>query len=188
MAEPDSDAAGEVELHRRTSADEADNNDRILPPVSEGEKLDRGAVKPEQHFTKPPPRFTEASLVKRLEELAIRTAPIADELRELTKDGEFVDEQKESGFGATPPETARYIDGVKCRDLVPKLEVVARLPLEGWRFKADPKGVGTAKGFYKPDFPSDDLTSIRISEFWDTQGYKKQGDTHGDSSQSFNNW
>ncbi len=53
------------------SADEADNNDRIVPPVSEGEKLDRGAVKPEQHFTKPPPRFTEASLVKRLEELGI---------------------------------------------------------------------------------------------------------------------
>ncbi|HCN07833.1 MAG TPA: hypothetical protein DIT01_07850 [Lentisphaeria bacterium] len=119
---------------------------------------------------------TKNHLVKRLEELGIRTAPIADELRELTKDGEFVDEQKESGFGATPPKTARYIDGAKCRDLVPKLEVVARLPLEGWRFKADPKGIGTAKGFYKPDFPSDDLTSIRISEFWDTQGYKNLGE------------
>jgi DNA topoisomerase I len=53
------------------SADEPESNDRILPPMSEGDKLDRGAVKPEQHFTKPPPRFTEASLVKRLEELGI---------------------------------------------------------------------------------------------------------------------
>jgi len=53
------------------SAEDPENNDRILPPVSEGDGLDRGAVKPEQHFTKPPPRFTEASLVKRLEELGI---------------------------------------------------------------------------------------------------------------------
>ena len=53
------------------SADEAESNDRILPPVTEGDALDRRAVKPEQHFTKPPPRFTEASLVKRLEELGI---------------------------------------------------------------------------------------------------------------------
>ena len=119
---------------------------------------------------------TKNHLVDRLRELGRRTAPIADELRELTRAGEFTDEPKESGFGATPPETARYIDGVKCRELVPKLGMVARLPLGGWRFKADPKGVGTAQGFYKPGFPSDDLPFIRISEFWDTQGYKNLGE------------
>ena len=47
------------------------DGDRILPPMTEGERLTLGEVKPEQHFTQPPPRFTEASLVKRLEQLGI---------------------------------------------------------------------------------------------------------------------
>jgi DNA topoisomerase-1 len=42
-----------------------------LPPMREGEALVRGKVVPSQHFTQPPPRYTEASLVKKLEELGI---------------------------------------------------------------------------------------------------------------------
>lgn len=42
-----------------------------LPPLSEGEILALLGVRPEQHFTQPPPRFTEASLVKELEEKGI---------------------------------------------------------------------------------------------------------------------
>ena len=55
------------------SRDDADDEkgDRILPAVSENDRMATGEIKPEQHFTKPPPRFTEASLVKRLEELGI---------------------------------------------------------------------------------------------------------------------
>ncbi len=48
-----------------------DDRERVLPDVERGERLDRVSVTPEQHFTQPPPRFTEASLVKRLEELGI---------------------------------------------------------------------------------------------------------------------
>ena len=55
---------------RDESADEDDEN-RVLPQMDEGEPVATGGVRPEQHFTKPPPRFTEASLVKRLEELGI---------------------------------------------------------------------------------------------------------------------
>ena len=43
----------------------------MLPNVNEGDQLPRTAVEPAQHFTEPPPRFTEATLVKRLEELGI---------------------------------------------------------------------------------------------------------------------
>jgi DNA topoisomerase-1 len=47
------------------------DDDRILPSMSEGEVLERKETTPDQHFTQPPPRFSEASLVKRLEELGI---------------------------------------------------------------------------------------------------------------------
>ncbi len=39
-----------------------------LPELNEGERLDRRAIEPKQHFTEPPPRFTEATLVKSLED------------------------------------------------------------------------------------------------------------------------
>ena len=63
---------GFLRLYEEGRDDAAESgNERILPPMSEGESLDRGKTDPEQHFTKPPPRYTEASLVRRLEELGI---------------------------------------------------------------------------------------------------------------------
>ncbi|MEQ8823350.1 MAG: type I DNA topoisomerase [Filomicrobium sp.] len=50
---------------------EDDDNSRILPPLEEGQKLADKSVDTNQHFTQPPPRFTEATLVKRMEELGI---------------------------------------------------------------------------------------------------------------------
>ncbi len=49
----------------------SDDEDKRLPVVNEGEALSLGDVNADQHFTEPPPRFSEASLVKRLEELGI---------------------------------------------------------------------------------------------------------------------
>ncbi|MBZ5606051.1 MAG: type I DNA topoisomerase [Acidobacteriia bacterium] len=46
---------------------EDDDEERKLPAVSEGETLKFRAIEPEQHFTEPPPRFNEATLVKELE-------------------------------------------------------------------------------------------------------------------------
>ena len=46
-------------------------SDNIIPAVSKGEILELNNVNPEQHFTVPPPRYSEASLVKKLEELGI---------------------------------------------------------------------------------------------------------------------
>jgi DNA topoisomerase-1 len=43
----------------------------LLPPMAPGDPLRRGEIMPQQHFTEPPPRFTEASLVRQLEELGI---------------------------------------------------------------------------------------------------------------------
>src|SRR6266850_182425 len=52
------------------SAEDEEGNS-ILPDVAQDEALDRREVLPEQHFTEPPPRYSEASLVKKLEELGI---------------------------------------------------------------------------------------------------------------------
>src|SRR3546814_20812034 len=52
-------------------ADAADEDSKRLPRLREGDKPAKKGVDAEQHFTQPPPRFSEASLVKRLEELGI---------------------------------------------------------------------------------------------------------------------
>lgn len=51
--------------------DKGDDDSKILPVMNEKESLETLDVRADQHFTEPPPRFTEASLVKRLEELGI---------------------------------------------------------------------------------------------------------------------
>src|SRR6266700_3394386 len=55
----------------RDDAAEEEGEGRRLPNMRERERLARGAVDPAQHFTQPPPRYSEASLVKKLEELGI---------------------------------------------------------------------------------------------------------------------
>lgn len=49
------------------SADETSEEDKLLPSLKEGDALKTIAIMPKQHFTQPPPRYTEASLVKELE-------------------------------------------------------------------------------------------------------------------------
>lgn len=48
-----------------------EDSDRLLPPLEEGQRAAVSDVRPNQHFTQPPPRYSEASLVKKLEELGI---------------------------------------------------------------------------------------------------------------------
>ena len=63
---------GFLKLYQESKDDSDDDDEnRILPNVTVGEAVDKGEITPEQHFTTPPPRFTEASLVKKLEELGI---------------------------------------------------------------------------------------------------------------------
>ena len=66
---------GFLKLYREDTDDAAEGSEaedsRMLPPMTERDPLERGDVAANQHFTQPPPRYSEASLVKRMEELGI---------------------------------------------------------------------------------------------------------------------
>ena len=63
---------GFLKLYEEGHDEEPEHSDqKILPVLNEGDVVHILDVKPEQHFTQPPPRYTEASLVKKLEELGI---------------------------------------------------------------------------------------------------------------------
>lgn len=61
-----------------------------LPPVNQGDKLEKKEVKPEQHFTQPPPRYSEASLVKKLEELGIGRPSTYASIMQVLQDRDYV--------------------------------------------------------------------------------------------------
>ncbi len=62
---------GFLRLYSEGRDDEEDEENRRLPPMAEADRLARRKVTTTQHFTEPPPRFTEATLVKKMEELGI---------------------------------------------------------------------------------------------------------------------
>jgi DNA topoisomerase-1 len=67
-----------------------DDSDHVLPPMNEGDRVKLLAVIPSQHFTEPPPRFTEASLVKALEEYGIGRPSTYASIISTLRDREYV--------------------------------------------------------------------------------------------------
>lgn len=85
---------GFLKLYREDKDDEANGNgdesDRRLPAMKEGENPALTGVEPEQHFTQPPPRYTEASLVKKMEELGIGRPSTYASIVKVLQDREYV--------------------------------------------------------------------------------------------------
>ena len=82
---------GYLALYREDLDDtEGDEDSRRLPPLKEREALTRGEIKPEQHFTQPPPRYSEASLVKKLEELGIGRPSTYASIIQVLQDRKYV--------------------------------------------------------------------------------------------------
>jgi DNA topoisomerase I len=82
------------------SEDEEDDEDKNLPRVEKGEVLTLNGVTPEQHFTEPPPRYTEATLVKALEERGIGRPSTYAAILTNIQDREYI-EKVESRFHPT---------------------------------------------------------------------------------------
>jgi DNA topoisomerase-1 len=74
--------------------DPEDEDSRRLPAMSAGEGLKRESLNVSQHFTEPPPRFSEASLVKRMEELGIGRPSTYASILQVLKDRGYVKLEK----------------------------------------------------------------------------------------------
>jgi DNA topoisomerase-1 len=82
---------GFLALYQEGHDDDADDEEaRRLPPMSAGESLAKRAIAATQHFTEPPPRYSEASLVKRLEELGIGRPSTYASILQVLKDRKYV--------------------------------------------------------------------------------------------------
>jgi len=66
------------------------DDERRLPPLVEREGVTRKAVTPEQHFTQPPPRYSEASLVRKLEEMGIGRPSTYASILQVLQDRDYV--------------------------------------------------------------------------------------------------
>ncbi|MBY0222072.1 type I DNA topoisomerase [Sporosarcina aquimarina] len=79
---------GFMKVYIEGDDDQQEEKENILPPLEEGERVKYEEVDPKQHFTQPPPRYSEARLVKTLEELGIgRPSTFAPTLDTIQKRG-----------------------------------------------------------------------------------------------------
>ena len=79
---------GFMKLYVEGSDDQVEEKEKMLPDLKEGDQVIKKEIEPKQHFTQPPPRYTEARLVKTLEELGIgRPSTYAPTLDTIQKRG-----------------------------------------------------------------------------------------------------
>lgn len=89
--------AGFMKVYVEGSDDETTDDEKLLPPLKQGESIKQSKLDPKQHFTQPPPRYTEARLVKALEELGIgRPSTYAPTLETIQKRGYVAIEEKKN--------------------------------------------------------------------------------------------
>lgn len=85
---------GFYKIYQEGIDDGKDEENKTLPPLSEGEAIDAKKIKPEQHFTEAPPRYSEASLVKRLTELGIGRPSTYVSIISVLQDRKYVEIEK----------------------------------------------------------------------------------------------
>ena len=84
----------QVYLEGTDDAKPGDGEEKMLPPLREGEQIALNKIRPEQHFTEPPPRYSEASLVKTLEEYGIGRPSTYASIISTLQDREYVEMDK----------------------------------------------------------------------------------------------
>lgn len=86
---------GFMAVYQEGKDDDKDEEDeKLLPPMEEGDKVKLVKIRPEQHFTEPPPRFNEATLVKTMEEYGIGRPSTYASIISTLQNREYVDLEK----------------------------------------------------------------------------------------------
>ncbi|MBY0382235.1 MAG: type I DNA topoisomerase [Xanthobacteraceae bacterium] len=148
--------------------DPEDEDSRRLPAISEGEGLKRENLAVTQHFTEPPPRFSEASLVKRMEELGIGRPSTYASILQVLKDRGYVKLEKKRLSAEDKGRVviaflekffARYVEFDFTADLEEKLDKISNNEIAWKQVLAD---------FWR-DFIGavDDIKDVRVSEVLD---------------------
>jgi DNA topoisomerase-1 len=160
---------GFLKLYQEGRDDEEDEENRRLPQLKQGESVNVRDVKADQHFTEPPPRYSEASLVKKLEELGIGRpstyAAILEKLRErnyvrMDKNRFIPDDRGRLVTAFLENFFAKYVEYDFTADLEEKLDEVSAGELD-WK--------ALMRDFWK-DFNGAiaDIGELRITEVLDT--------------------
>ncbi|MDW3024421.1 MAG: type I DNA topoisomerase, partial [Alphaproteobacteria bacterium] len=92
---------GFMKVYTEDKDDDEDKKDAKLPPMNVGDKITITEINPEQHFTQAPPRYTEASLVKKLEELGIGRPSTYATIMSTIVDRQYVEQDKQRRFHPT---------------------------------------------------------------------------------------
>ncbi|MGE0398727.1 MAG: type I DNA topoisomerase [Kofleriaceae bacterium] len=90
-------------------AEAAESADRLLPPLEVGDVIQLTEIRPEQHFTQPPPRYSEASLVKELEERGIGRPSTYASIMSTIADRGYVEKREARFF---PTELGILVNGL----------------------------------------------------------------------------
>ncbi len=92
---------GFMKVYTEDKDDSDETKEAKLPPMNTGDKITITKFLPEQHFTQPPARYTEASLVKKLEELGIGRPSTYATIMSTIVDRKYVEQDKQRRFHPT---------------------------------------------------------------------------------------
>src|SRR2546429_4449016 len=160
---------GFLALYQEGKDDDGDDEDsRRLPAMSAGEALKRQDLAVTQHFTEPPPRFSEASLVKRMEELGIGRPSTYASILQVLKDRGYVKLEKKRLYGEDKGRVviaflenffARYVEYDFTADLEEQLDRISNNEIS-WQ--------QVLKDFWQ-DFIGavDDIKDLRVTQVLD---------------------
>ena len=132
---------GFLKLYEEGKDDASDADGGRLPPLAEGQSVTKKSLEAKQHFTEPPPRYTEATLIKKMEELGIGRPSTYTSTLNVLRDREYVRMEQRRLFPEDKGRLVtaflesffeRYVEYDFTADLEEKLDLISAGNLE-WR-------------------------------------------------------
>jgi len=163
---------GFLKLYEETKpkAEDGEEKDTTLPPVKAGDDAAASAVEADQHFTQPPPRYSEASLVKTMEEMGIGRPSTYASILKVLQDRGYVELEKRR---FTPADKGRlltsflenffgkYVQYNYTADLEERLDLVSAGELE-YKTLRESSNIKHCSANFGMSFP---LASMKQSRF-----------------------